>query len=464
MAAGSRPGRSQIRRIGQFALMHMGTSLTVVPVTSALNRIMIADMQLNSVLVAFLVTLPYWLSPFQVWFGSMMDQHVAQGGRRTFWIALGGVIIAGSSILIPPAVFLIPRHPLWGFGGSALAFLVWGLAINLTSVGYFALLSDQSDAEQRSRTVSIMFTCMILASIGTGLFLSRSLDPYTERMVIVSFILLAAIALAAVVAGAWRMETAAPARGPRITPGRVLAGHGASLRVLMHNRAALRFFLYLLIILIGIHAQDVLLEPYGAEVLGSSVAETSRLVSIWGTGFLLTMLASIPVVRVWGARRVAVMGTWIAAAAFVLIIGAGWHRIASVHLFMGAVFLLGIGGGFMTHSNLVIMLGMTIPQARALYMGAWSVASFLGQALVVLPIILGEQLKAVTGNVWAGYSAVFALEAQALLLALLLLRSVQADEFAARARALLHVYIPGRNLYRTEEDQEHGVLQADHYI
>ncbi len=38
--------------------------------------------------------------------------------------------------------------------------------------------------------------------------------------------------------------------------------------------------------------------------------------------------------------------------------------------FMGAVFLLGLGGGLMTISNLSFMLDMTVPQAAGLYIGA----------------------------------------------------------------------------------------------
>ena len=415
------------RTLGRFVLLHVGTSLTVVPVTSALNRIMIAEMQLSGTLVAFLVTLPYWLAPLQIWLGSVMDRRVRAGGQRTGWVLLGGVMAAVGCALTAPAAFLIPGNYLWGLLATAGTFFLWGVGINVASVSYLALLSDQGDREQRNRTIGIMFTFMIGASIATGLFLSQQLQVYSPTQVKISFGVISLVALAAILIGAWRMEkpSAAPRNDPPGRPGL------NSFQVLTQNPVALRFFTYLLIILISIHAQDILLEPYGAEVMGMSVSATSRLVSYWGTGFLVTMLASILLVRQWGERRVAALGTWMATAAFVLICGAGFMQ--NIPAFAGSVVLLGIGSGFMTQSNLVLMLRMTVPQARATYIGTWSAANFMGQALIVLPVSLGDGLSALAQDAWLGYAAVFLLEAVGLWVALILLRTLRVEDFRARA-------------------------------
>ena len=413
--------------LGRFVLLHVGTSLTVVPVTSALNRIMIAEMQLASTLVAFLVTLPYWLAPLQIWLGSVMDRQVQAGGQRSGWILLGGILAAGGCALTAPAAFLMLDHPVWGLVATGGTFILWGVGINVASVSYLALLSDQEDREHRNRTIGIMFVCMIGASIATGLFLAQQLQVYSPTQVMISFGLVSLVALVAILVGAWRIESPASQLLPRRSP---RAGLN-SFQVLTQNPVALRFFLYLLIILISIHAQDILLEPYGAEVMDMSVSATSRLVSYWGAGFLVTMLVSILLVRRWGERRVAALGTWIATAAFVLICGAGF--VQHVPAFAGSVVLLGIGSGFMTQSNLVLMLRMTVPQARAIYIGTWSAANFMGQALIVLPVSLGEALGALAQSAWLGYAAVFLLEAAGLWVALILLRTLRVEDFRARA-------------------------------
>lgn len=54
------------RRVVQLALVHVGVSITVVPVTSTLNRIMIADMKMSAFLVSFLVARPIYFHRFRL--------------------------------------------------------------------------------------------------------------------------------------------------------------------------------------------------------------------------------------------------------------------------------------------------------------------------------------------------------------------------------------------------------------
>jgi len=153
-----------------------------------------------------------------------------------------------------------------------------------------------------------------------------------------------------------------------------------------------------------------------------------------------------------------VLGTWIATTAFVLICGAGF--LQSVPAFAGSVVLLGVGSGFMTQSNLVLMLRMTIPQARTLYIGTWSAANFMGQALIVLPVSLGEALGALTRSVWLGYAAVFLLEAAGLWAALLLLRTLRVEDFRARALQTS----PVRKIQETETRYGDESLSPDYHF
>ena len=190
-----------------------------------------------------------------------------------------------------------------------------------------------------------------------------------------------------------------------------------------------------MLVLICIHTQDVLLEPYGAEILGMEVAATSRLVSVWGAGFMFTMLVGIPLVRRFGERAVSGGGSIMVAAAFFLIGGAG--LIGQLYLFMAAVFLLGLGGGLMTQSNLTFMLRMTVPRARALYIGTWSVANFLGQAMIFLPVSLGESISVMSGNSWLGYATVFSLEGAGIIGAMFLLRTIREETFQNEANKQL---------------------------
>ena len=420
------------RRLLQFTLIHVGTALTVVPVTSVLNRVMIAEMGLSSTLVALLVTLPYLLSPLQIWFGAVMDRQVAAGGRFVPWTRLGGLLAAVGASLMAFTVFLIPEGPVLGLAGTVVVFLLWGVGINLSSVAYLALLSAQADAQERSRTVGVMFTAMIAASIGTGLFLSSQLETYSQARLTVVLVAVPVIALVLVLLGGLGLEGPSASTGGKVQE---RTSPGLLLRSLRNNPVARRFFGYLMLVLICIHTQDVLLEPFGAEVLGMPVAATSRLVSIWGAGFLVTMLGGIPLVRRYGERAVSRAGSCMAAAAFLLISGSG--LLGQPYLFMGSVFLLGLGGGLMTQSNLTFMLRMTVPGARALYIGTWSVANFLGQAMIFVPVSLGESLRILSGSAWLGYAAVFVLEGAGIIGAIFLLRSIRVEAFQRKANEQL---------------------------
>ena len=58
-----------LKRI-QLGLIHVaGHEITLVPINSTLNRIMIKELALSAFLVAVLVSLPYLFSPIQVAIG-----------------------------------------------------------------------------------------------------------------------------------------------------------------------------------------------------------------------------------------------------------------------------------------------------------------------------------------------------------------------------------------------------------
>ena len=184
--------------------------------------------------------------------------------------------------------------------------------------------------------------------------------------------------------------------------------------------------------MISIHAQDVLLEPYGADVLAMPVAATSRLTAIWGVGVFITMLGGLPLVRRLGKKRSANMGAMVAATGFAMIIGAG--LVQQTGFFMAAVFVLGLGGGLMTVSNLSFMLDMTVPQAAGLYIGAWGVANFAGQAVGnIASGLIRDMAMQLTGSALVGYVTVFGLEIVGLIAAVLLFGTISVQTFRAEA-------------------------------
>lgn len=290
------------RKVLQFTLVHVGVAITAVPVNSTLNRIMITELGLPALLVGVLVAFPYLLSPLQVLAGSWADHNTVWGRHRSPWILIGGLMASFGSYMTSHAVVLMESDFALGLLAAVVTFAIWGLGVNIASVSYLSLLSELSEGESgwRSRAVSVMWTTMIVATIFTSLAISALLQPYSTSALYTAFGFVWLVASAFVLFGSAGIEPASKgkadlhsrAESPRV-----------AIRALAGNPTAQRFFLYLTLVLISIHAQDVLLEPFGGDVLGMPIAATARLTSIWGLGFFITMLGGL-----WVVRRVGKIG------------------------------------------------------------------------------------------------------------------------------------------------------------
>ncbi len=426
------------KKVIQLTLVHVGVSITVVPVTSTLNRVMISDMQMSATLVAFLVALPYLLSPLQVPVGNWADTHPIWHRYRAPWILIGGLVAALGSYMTAHTAYWMQDNFALGFGAALLFFTLWGVGVNVASVSYLSLLAElsaaQAGANWRSRAVSVMWTVMILSTIGISTLLKNMLGDYSPTALFTAFGVVWMMSTLLILLGTANLE-------PRLTDAGSEVHNTATnpieaMRMLVGNPVAMRFFWYLVLVLISIHAQDVLLEPFGADALGMDVAATSGLTRVWGMGFFVAMLGSIPLVKRLGKKRCANIGAVVAASAFSLISITG--LMGQIPAFTASIFLLGVGGGLMTLSNLSFMLDMTLPEAAGLYVGAWGVANFAGQAVGGISSgILRDVIYAATGDLLLGYVSVFAIEVVGLLVAIWLFRSITVEEFRNQAEVRL---------------------------
>jgi len=128
----------------QLGLIHMAVAMTLVPINSTLNRVMIKDLGISATLVALLASLPYLISPIQVSIGSFADRHAVRGLRRTPYIALGLILCVLGVILSPYAAYLMAGNSWVGLVVAFLAFGAWGMGYNLSAVSYMSLASEIS--------------------------------------------------------------------------------------------------------------------------------------------------------------------------------------------------------------------------------------------------------------------------------------------------------------------------------
>src|SRR4030066_922103 len=115
-----------LKRI-QLGLIHVAVAMTLVPINSTLNRVMIRELALSATLVAVLASLPYLFSPLQMAIGAFSDRHPLLGLRRTPYILFGILLCVAGVIISPWSAFRLAQGGASGILAGLLPFLAWGV-------------------------------------------------------------------------------------------------------------------------------------------------------------------------------------------------------------------------------------------------------------------------------------------------------------------------------------------------
>ncbi|HUF38005.1 MAG TPA: BCD family MFS transporter [Anaerolineales bacterium] len=415
-----------LRKRIQLGLIHTAVAVTLVPINSTLNRILIEDMAVLATVVVLLFSPPYLFSFIQVAIGSFSDRYPILGYRRTPYIAFGLLLCAAGLASAAQVALRIPVDFWAGIGLSALTFAAWGMGFNLASVSYFSLAAELSGEHGRSRTTAVMFFMMIIGIIITAAGLSRYLQVYTPERLQTAFMAISLIALAMGLAGLIALEQ--PSREAPVVERRYPLGE--VFREVWSSRPVRQFFTYLLLLLAAVLGQDVLLEPYAARAFGMPVDETTRITQIWGTCYLVALLFAGALEGRVSKIRMVRFSSWMAVAAFVLVAASGLTGGPGV-FYLGVV-LLGFATGPATVANLSVMLDMTHPGRVGLFIGAWGSASAFARLLGYLVTASARDLaRLFPGSALYGYTAGFTLLAVFVVVSLVVLNRIDIAGFIA---------------------------------
>lgn len=416
-----------IKRL-QLGLIHVAVAMTLVPINSTLNRVMIKELEISATLVAVLASFPYLFSPMQVAIGSYSDRHPIFGLRRTPYI-LSGLILCTAGLMISPHVaFLMANNLALGVAAGIMAFGMWGMGYNLSSVSYLSLATEISGEKSRGKTIATMWFMMITGIILTAVGLSRMMEPYSPETMIRAFNFVGLASLVCGLIGLIGLEPQfTPAKKQQTGAPETYSIQDMSAAV-FNNPVARIFFVYLLLLLAAILGQDVLLEPFGAEAFGLTVNQTTRITSIWGTFVLLAILIAGFMEGRVAKKPIAQSGNVGALVGFIIIMLGG--ILHNSRLFYLGVTLLGLGTGISTVANLSLMFDLTMPGMVGLYIGAWGFSNALSRLVgTLLAGILRDVVYRISGSALAGYLAVFAIEALMLLAASLMLYRIDVRKF-----------------------------------
>jgi MFS transporter, BCD family, chlorophyll transporter len=414
----------------QLGLIHVAVAMTLVPINSTLNRVMIKELSISATLVALLASFPYLFSPIQIAIGSFSDRYPIFGFRRTPYIILGLLLCVFGLIISPEVAFLLKSDSLLGASLGLLAFGAWGMGFNFSTVSYLSLASEISGEKRRSRTIAIMWFMMITSIIFTAILVGRMVDPYSPAVLQQAFLVVGVIALILGGVGLLGLEKRSSSLEKESSEG---YSWNEMFRSVLSNRQVTLFFIYLVILLTALLGQDILLEPYGGEAFNLSVKRTTQITAIWGACVLVALLVAGAAEGWLSKKKQAKIGGWGALFGFVLIVVSGFSR--DLPIFYSGVLLLGFGTGISTVANLSLMFDMTTKEQMGLFIGVWGMANAISR---LLGSILGGATRDIVTKLFDnpiyGYQVVFVLLALSLLISLIMLGKISIVEFRKRSR------------------------------
>jgi BCD family chlorophyll transporter-like MFS transporter len=422
-----------MRQLLRLSLFQISVGMATVLLLGTLNRVMIVELSVPAMVVALMIAIPVLVAPFRALLGHRSDTHrSAIGWKRIPYLWFGSLWQMGGLAVMPFALIVLSgdqtHGPAWaGEVLAALAFLMTGLGLHMTQTAGLALASDRADDRTRPRVVALLYV-MFLLGMGVSAvivgWLLRDFDPITLVRVVqgcgAATLILNLIAL-------WKQEKVRPmTREERAVPRPRFRDAWADL---MSGGSAGRLLAVVVIGTLGFNMQDILLEPYGGEVLGLSVSRTTLLTALYAVGALAGFLTAAR----WLARgsdpfRTAARGILAGLVAFPAIIFAG--PLASVPLFYAGAGLVGFGAGLFAVSTLTAAMALrTEGTGAGLALGAWGAAQATAAGL---SIFLAGALRDAIGHLaqsgalgraltdpQLGYSFVYHLEIGLLFLTLI---------------------------------------------
>ncbi len=386
----------------RLSLFQVSVGMATVLLLGTLNRVMIVELSVPAMIVAAMIAIPVLVAPFRALLGHRSDTHrSAIGWKRIPYLWFGSLWQMGGLAIMPFALIVLSGDqtlgPAWaGEVLAALAFLMTGIGLHMTQTAGLALACDRATDATRPRVVALLYVMFLLGMAVSAIvvgWLLRDFDPVLLVRVVqgcgVATLVLNMIAL-------WKQEKVRPmTKAERAAPRPLFrdAWHD-----LMAGGSAGRLLAVVALGTLAFNMQDVLLEPYGGEILGLSVGQTTWLTAVYALG----ALAGFLVAGRWLARgldpfRMAARGLLVGIAAFCAVIFAG--PMGSVPLFFAGAAGIGLGAGLFAVATLSATMALPAgTHGAGLALGAWGAAQATAAGL---SIFIGGTLRDIFGGLIA---------------------------------------------------------------
>ncbi|MCK0167657.1 PucC family protein [Jannaschia sp. S6380] len=424
---------SQLLRLSLF---QVSVGMAAVMLLGTLNRVMIVELSVPATIVAAMIAIPVLIAPFRALLGFRSDTYrSAIGWKRVPYLWFGSLWQFGGLAIMPMALLVLAGDTaldagMFGQVAAALAFLLTGLGMHMTQTAGLALAADRATEETRARVVSLLYVMYLLGMAFAALVIGTLLRDYSDLRLVQVVQGAAVVTVILNVVALWkqeRMSPTTPAERARPRPSFRVAWADFT-----REGRVTRLVVVIFLGTMAFNMQDVLLEPYGGEILGLSVSSTTLLTAMWAGGALLGFgLAARWLSRGIDPHRMAARGILCGLAAFCAVIFSA--PTGSPLMFYAGAAAIGLGGGLFAVATLTA--AMTLPvqgvAGRGLALGVWGAAQATGAGLSIFvggalrdiinkaaeTGLLGEALTAPS----IGYSVVYQVEIGLLFITLIAL-------------------------------------------
>jgi BCD family chlorophyll transporter-like MFS transporter len=399
-------------RLARMALFQLSVGLTAALILGTLNRVMIVELHVPAWLVSIMISLPLVFAPARAVIGFKSDQHrSAFGWKRLPYLWFGTMAQWGGLAIMPFALIILSgdsRAPHFvGPVAAALAFLLIGAGMHTVQTAGLALATDVVPEKFRPRVVG-MLCIMLLLGICIGALSYGTLLHHFSELRLIQVVQGSAVLILFINGfGMWKQE---PRRAPSTAPVAALPDMAQAWAAFRNQPQSIRRLVTIGIGTMGLSMQDILLEPYGGQILHLTVGQTTLLTAaLAGGGLTGLAFAGKRLTRGADPYRVAAFGLLIGLCAFAAVVFSA--PMAAPPLFAIGVFLIGMASGTFLVGTLSDAMGRAVDGMSGLALGAWgSVQAVAAGSAIAIGGILRDSVGGLSGSAAAGYDAVYTLE------------------------------------------------------
>ncbi len=354
----------------RLSLFQAAIGITTALLVGTLNRVMIVELGVPAWWVALSVALPLLFAPLRAFIGYRSDTHPSVLGLRRLPYLWGGTLLMFGGLAVMPFALLLLSEgegaSLWlGRIGAALAFIVVGAGLQITQTAGIALASDVSPEDKRPRVVALLYAMLLVGLVIGSMLLGALLANFSPVRLIQVVQGSAVMVILLNIASLWKQEARGQRRGVRETDG--FRRNWLRLMAIPKMR---RFLWTVGLGTAAFSMQDIVLEPFGAEVLGLDVGHTSILTAMTAGGALAAfMLSARMLSRSVDACRVAALGALLGLPAFACVIFSS--PLDSPLLFRVGATLIGFAGGLFSVGMLHTAMEIPDRELTGMVLGAW---------------------------------------------------------------------------------------------